>query len=273
MMQYDVLNTLKTVAPLVVHYTNDVTVNDCANVTLALGASPMMSSCDEEVADAVSVAGAVVINIGTMNSSRLSLYLSAGHAANASGVPVLLDPVGVFATRVRGVFVEQLLREVHFDVIKGNAAEISCLAGAVSSGKGVDSADGDVDDISNSVAFLAERFGCVVGATGAVDAVSDGSCVVLISNGSRKLKKISGTGCMVSSLVGSYLGLGRERIDALDATVLGILSMSVAGELADADDPAIGSYRVQLMNEIYQLTPEKLRDFGRFEKYHISSDV
>ena len=106
---FELINKVKEINPLVLHYTNEVTINDCANITLALGASPLMSYSDEEVEEIISVASSVVINIGTMNSSRLDLFVKAGKAANKFNKPVVLDPVGVFATKTRTNFTNKLL--------------------------------------------------------------------------------------------------------------------------------------------------------------------
>ena len=126
---FELINKVKEINPLVLHYTNEVTINDCANITLALGASPLMSYSDEEVEEIVSVASSVVINIGTMNSSRLDLFVKAGKAANKFNKPVILDPVGVFATKTRTNFTNKLLDEIKFDVVKGNIAEIKFIGG------------------------------------------------------------------------------------------------------------------------------------------------
>ena len=126
---YELIDKVKEINPLVVHYTNEVTINDCANVTLALGASPLMSYSYEEVEEVIGISSAVVINIGTMNSSRLDLFVQAGKAANKYNKPVIFDPVGVFATKTRSEFVNKLLNEVKFDVVKGNVAEIKYICG------------------------------------------------------------------------------------------------------------------------------------------------
>lgn len=147
---FELINKVKEINPLVLHYTNEVTINDCANITLALGASPLMSYSDEEVEEIVSVASSVVINIGTMNSSRLELFVKAGKAANKFNKPVVLDPVGVFATKTRINFVNKLLNEIKFDVIKGNVAEIKFIGGLDVRGQGVDSFD-DGEDISEVI--------------------------------------------------------------------------------------------------------------------------
>ena len=146
---FELINKVKEINPLVLHYTNEVTINDCANITLALGASPLMSYSDEEVEEIISVASSVVINIGTMNSSRLDLFVKAGKAANKFNKPVVLDPVGVFATKTRTNFTNKLLNEIKFDVVKGNIAEIKFIGGLDVRGQGVDSFD-DGEDISVS---------------------------------------------------------------------------------------------------------------------------
>ena len=123
---FELIKKVKEINPLVLHYTNNVTMTDCANTTLAIGASPLMSLSYEEVDDIVKASSAVVINIGTMNSEMLDLFVLAGKAANKYNKPVILDPVGVFATKARTELTNKLLNEVKFDVIRGNISEGSC---------------------------------------------------------------------------------------------------------------------------------------------------
>ena len=244
---YELINKVKEINPLVVHYTNEVTINDCANVTLALGASPLMSYSYEEVEEVIGISSAVVINIGTMNSSRLDLFVKAGKAANKYNKPVIFDPVGVFATNTRSEFVNKLLNEVKFDVVKG---------------KGVDSLD-DGEDIIQIVKKAAKRLECVVVATGVNDYISDGKNVLRIENGTAKLKGITGTGCMTGSLIGSFLGTGENR---LEATVMAMLVMGIAGELADKGDTPLGTFKIKLMDNIYKLNKKLLEENSRIIK-------
>ena len=268
---FELINKVKKINPLVLHYTNEVTINDCANITLALGASPLMSYSNEEVEEVVSIANSVVINIGTMSSSRLDLFVNAGKAANKFNKPVILDPVGVFATKTRTDFTNKLLNEIKFDVVKGNAAEIKFIGGLDVRGQGVDSFD-DGEDISEVIKKVAKKLGCIVVATGKVDFISDGNTVIKIFNGTSKLKSITGTGCMTGSLIGSYLGAynsleGRKRdnFKKLEAVAMGVLTMAVSGELADKDNIAIGTFKEQLMNNVYEINMDKLKDHGRIE--------
>lgn len=254
-----------------IHYTNEVTINDCANITLALGASPLMSYSNEEVEEVVSIASSVVINIGTMNSSRLDLFVKAGKAANKFNKPVILDPVGVFATKTRTDFTNKLLNEIKFDVVKGNVAEIKFIGGLDVRGQGVDSFD-DGEDISEVIKKIAKKIGCIVVATGKIDFISDGNTVIKIFNGTSKLKSVTGTGCMTGSLIGSYLGAynnleGRERdnFKKVEAVAMGVLTMAVSGELADKDNISIGTFKEELMNNVYEMNIDKLKEYGRIE--------
>jgi hydroxyethylthiazole kinase len=255
---YNLINEVKNVNPLVVHYTNYVTINDCANITLAIGASPLMSSSFEEVDDVVKISNSVVINIGTMNSELLDLYLLAAKSANKYKKPIILDPVGVFASTKRADFTKKLLNEVKFDVIKGNVAEIKFIGGFDVNGKGVDSFDDE--DSTEIIKKVAKKLECVVVATGKVDIITDGEIVHKIYNGTDKLKLITGTGCMSASLIGSFLGCCENK---LNAATMGILAMSLSGELANKDNPKIGSFKVNLMNEIYDLNIEKLKKYAK----------
>ena len=269
---YELINKVKEVNPLVLHYTNEVTINDCANITLAIGASPLMSYSDEEVEEIVSIASAIVINIGTMNSSRLDLFIKAGKAANKYNKPVVLDPVGVFATKTRTDFTNKLLNEIKFDVVKGNIAEIKSIGGLDVRGQGVDSFD-DGEDISEVIKKVAKKLDTIVVATGKVDFISDGYRVIKINNGTTKLKSITGTGCMTGSLIGSYLGTidtliktGQVAEDKkVEAVAMGVLTMGLSGELADVNNIAIGSFKEKLMNNVYELNVDKLKEFGRVE--------
>ncbi|GAA0862793.1 hydroxyethylthiazole kinase [Paraclostridium tenue] len=260
---FHLLSKVRDVNPLVLHYTNEVTINDCANITLALGASPLMSYSYEEIEEIIPLASSVVINIGTMNSSHTELFLKAGKIANKFNKPVVLDPVGVFATKSRALLVEKLLNEVKFDVIKGNASEIKYIGGFDVKGKGVDSFEED-ENIDDIIKKVAKKLECVVASTGKVDVITDGEKVIKVDNGSLKLKSITGTGCMSASLIGSYLGVSENK---LEGASMGILTMSLCGELSDKDNIGIGSFKVSLMDNIYNLNEETLKKFSKVEVF------
>ncbi len=258
---FNLLETVKVKNPLVLHYTNEVTINDCANITLAIGASPLMSYSYEEVEEIVSIASSVVINIGTMNSSNLELFIQAGKACNKYNKPVILDPVGVFATKTRSEFTKRLLQEVKFDVVKGNVAEIKYIGGFDVNGKGVDSFDDD-ENIDEVIKIISKKLDSIIVATGKVDTISDGEKIAKISNGTPKLKSITGTGCMTASLIGSFVGACDNKFEA---TIMGVLSMSLSGEVANEDNPPIGSFKVKLMDTIFNLEEEVYKKYARVE--------
>ncbi|WFD09590.1 hydroxyethylthiazole kinase [Tepidibacter hydrothermalis] len=257
---YELISKVGKASPLVVHYTNEVTINDCANMTLAIGASPLMSYSYEELEDVINIASTVVINIGTMNSSHLDLFVKAAKYANKVGKKLVLDPVGVFASKKRQEIIKILLGEVKFDVIKGNMAEIKFIGGQAVNGQGVDSHE-ECDDIDQLKA-ISKTLKTTLAITGKTDVIVDFDNVVKIHNGSPKLKSVTGTGCMINSLIGSFLGVSDN---SMDAAVMGILCMSLSGELADKDDLGIGSFKVNLFDNIYKLTEEKIRDLGKVE--------
>ncbi|MFS0784583.1 hydroxyethylthiazole kinase [Bacillus sp. 1P06AnD] len=252
---------VKKQRPLIVHYTNEVTINDCANITLACGASPLMSYNDAELEDIMDIADAVVINIGTMNTARLPLFFEAGKAANAFGKPIILDPVGVFASKERMNFTEKLLQEIQFAVIKGNMAEIQALSGMQAEGKGVDADESGKMD-AKELMKLASSLRTVIAATGKEDIIGDYSRVALVKNGTPALKAVTGTGCMTASLIASCSAVADDYLMGASA---GVLAMSLCGELADRDGSGTGTFRVKLMDEMYRLVPEVIGQKGKVE--------
>lgn len=256
------LSAVKEKNPLIHHITNYVTVNDCANTVLAIGGSPVMADDLEEVAEMVGFASALVLNIGTLNSRTIESMLVAGSRAKELGVPVILDPVGVGATKLRTTTAEKLIRELKPEVIRGNMSEIMVLAGQNVAIKGVDSI---ADEQGGSI--IAKRFAselsCVIAITGKTDVVSDGRQVCLLNNGHRILADVTGTGCMTSSLVGTFCGVTK---DYFTAAIAGIISMGLAGEIAQATlhhGEGIGTFRARLLDSIYNLTPEILARDGK----------
>lgn len=235
--------------PLIHQITNQVTMNDCANVTLAVGASPVMASSPQEAAEMAKSAKALVINIGTLQSTAYEGMKAAGKAANDSGVPVIFDPVGVGATVYRTNSAFELLKEIKPAAIRGNASEMNTLIGGASTVKGVDAGQVAISsiDIAEETAKL---YDCIAIVSGKEDAVSDGSNTYLIQNGHIMLSKITGTGCMSSSLIGCFAGLGQNL---LLSAVAGTSLMGIAGEMAAESlnkTEGLGTFKVKLMDFI-----------------------
>ncbi|WP_010631122.1 hydroxyethylthiazole kinase [Sporolactobacillus vineae] len=247
------------VHPLIHQITNTVTINDCANATLAVGASPVMADSPEEAAEMAAQASALVINIGTLNEGTLVAMKEAGRSANRHHVPVILDPVGAGATSYRKQTVFALLDTFHPDIICGNMSEINVLAGRESSARGVDS--GDPMEHAGAVAeHLAGKRHCVVAITGEIDAVSDGTRTVRLHNGVSWLASVTGTGCMTNSLIAAFAGTIDDRFAA---AVGGIIVMGLSGQKAEErlrESEGIGSFRIRLFDAFSTLNEE---DFAK----------
>jgi len=250
----DLLVQVRKTRPLVHHITNTVTINDCANITISAGAAPVMAGAAEEAAEMVGAAGALVLNIGTLFPAQVEAMLIAGRRANELGVPVILDPVGVGATALRTESALRILREVKVSVLKGNAGEIGVLAGTGGSVRGVDSEGitGDPVEVAKACARLT---GTVVAMSGPVDVVTDGERALLVRNGNPMMERLSGTGCMLSSVVGAFVAVADDPVAASAAAMA---AFGRAGEKAAENAKGPYSFRTALFDELYSLTPEDL---------------
>jgi hydroxyethylthiazole kinase len=258
------LEYVKEKSPLVHHITNYVTVNDCANIVLALGGSPVMADDICEVEEMVAFAGALIINIGTLNSRTIDSMIAAGRKANKLGIPVILDPVGVGATHLRRDTASRLLKEIKFAIIRGNMSEIKMLAGLDVKIKGVDSAASEEGGKDVAIG-LARSLKCVIAITGAVDVISDGERICFISNGDKMLSKVTGTGCMSTSLIGTYSAASKDYFVSAAA---GVMTMGLAGELALKSLNAaegIGTFRMRLFDQVYRMNSEIMLTGGSLQ--------
>lgn len=248
----DLMACVRKKTPLVHHITNYVTVNDCANVTICAGGSPVMTDAKEDIDDMVALASSVVLNIGTLNPRTVDSMIQAGKAANKRKVPVILDPVGVGATKYRTETAWKILDKVKVSIIKGNEGEIGVLSGAGGEVVGVDS-KGMKGDRSNAAMSLALKTGTTVAMTGREDVVSDGKRIFVIDNGHDFMECVSGTGCMASSVVGCYAGC---TSDMLMASVSALTVFSVAAEVAALKSFGPGSFKVNLLDSLKGLTED-----------------
>lgn len=249
------LKNIKEKTPLVYHLTNTVTINDCANITLAIGGSPLMSFCIEEIEEIIEFSSSVVLNIGTMDKSMETMAVEVGKIANKLKKPIILDPVGVGATKARKNLVNALLKEIKFTVIKGNMAEIKSILNIDSLSRGVDSLEKD-DSGEKLVKLAAKKFNSVIAITGEIDYIGNQEIVFKVMNGHKKMELVTGTGCMISSLIGAFLG---GKNNSLVSAVGGVLSMGIAGELAEKNFIGTGSLKVNIMDNISNLTEEIIR--------------
>ena len=215
-------------APVVHHLTNWVTINDCANVVKAFGASPVMAHAPEEVEEMVGIASALVLNIGTLTVELVESMKRAARCANARRIPVVLDVCGAGATRLRDAKCLELLEECHIDIVKGNASEIARIAGEAVTTRGVDATE-VARDLAELAVSLARARRCTAVITGAVDVVSDGVTTLRVQNGHPLMGRVVGTGCMAASVIGTFAAV-EDNLVAAAATALACYE--VAGELA-----------------------------------------
>jgi hydroxyethylthiazole kinase len=249
--------------PLVHNITNFVVMNFTANALLACGASPVMAHAAEEVEEMVSLAGALVLNIGTLSPPWVQAMLKAGKRANALHVPLILDPVGAGATRLRTDSARRLIEGLSIQVIRGNASEILSLAGDKSGSrtKGVDSVH-TVDQVAEMAAALAKELRTTLAITGAVDLITDGERTCRVMNGHEMMSHVTGTGCTATAIIGAFLAVDPNP---LEAATTGLSYFGLAGEKAAAKASGPGSFQIALLDALYGMKEGELRAGAKIE--------
>ena len=254
------LRVLRERKPLVHQITNYVVMNETANATLALGALPVMAHAREEVEEMVGLAGALVLNIGTLSPAWVDAMVAAGKAANAAGIPVVLDPVGAGATRYRTDTAKRILAEVDVTVLRGNQGEVATLVGVAAEVRGVESI-GAADEPADLAQVAGRSLGLVASVTGVVDHVSDGDRSFAIANGHELLAAVTGTGCMSSAITGCFLAA--KPTEPLEAAAEALAAFGVAAEDAARDARGPGSFHVGLYDGLAALDPASLDERSR----------
>lgn len=247
------LSRVKAAKPLVYHITNVVTVSDCANTTLFVGALPVMANSPREAAEMTALAQGLVINIGTLYDEQIEAMLIAGTKANELGIPVVLDPVGAGATSYRTDTARRLLHEIRFAVVRGNAGEIATLAGVQAEVRGVES--GEVADVLGPAHSLCKATGAVVAVTGARDVVVDLSRETWVDGGSARMRTFVGSGCVAATLIGCFVAAHRDQ--PYEATIAALTIYRQAAERAAARSPqGPVAYREAVYTELAALSAE-----------------
>lgn len=241
--------------PLIHHITNFVVMNDTANVTLHIGGLPVMAHDREEVAEMVAMAGALVLNVGTLSPDWIEAMLIAGKRANELGIPIVLDPVGAGATSLRTASNRRLLEELRVAVVRGNSGEIGALAGMGGVVKGVEAVVA-ADDPVAAAQKLAHQYQTVVAITGKRDIVTDGSRVLAVDNGHEWLTTLTGTGCSATTVVAAFAAVERDYVLAAAA---GLACFGLAAELAAPQAHGPTSFKVAFYDAIYHLSAEQIR--------------
>lgn len=256
------LEAIKERKPLIHHITNWVTIYDCANITRAIGALPVMAHAKEEVQEMVAISSALVLNIGTLTSKLVDAMILAGKKANELNIPIVLDAVGVGATTLRTDKALEILNNIHVDVIKGNSSEIATIGGIEAKTRGVEAVD-----VSSDLKFIAkevaEKNNSVVVITGKEDIISDNKRGYIVKNGHEMLSKLVGTGCMVASVIGCFIAVEKDYINAATGA---LACFGIAGELAAKRAKGPGSYKELFYDEIYNLNFRVIEEMNNIEE-------
>jgi hydroxyethylthiazole kinase len=258
------LNKVREVNPLIHNITNVVVTNFTANGLLALGASPVMAYAAEEVADMAKIAGALVLNIGTLNSTVIESMIIAGKSANEHGVPVIFDPVGAGATLFRTETAKRIMKEVNISVIRGNAAEIANVAGYQWDIKGVDAGHTSGNTVELAI-LTAKKFKTVVVITGKDDVISDGQTTYVVHNGHPILTKVTGTGCLLTSIIGAFAAVESDFVTASTAALVfyGVTAEIAAGKTANQGP---GSFQIELLNQLALVSNDEIVQYSKVKK-------
>ena len=266
----ETLSQIKEKNPLTHCITNTVTINDCANAVLAIGGSPFMAEDAEELEEVVTIADALVINIGKLSKEQIKSMNVSAKVANETNTPIILDPVGVGVTELRNKTTMDLINNYNMAAIRGNITEIKSIAklvGVIDENNTAKGVDVNIDDIITEenlaangeiIRELAEKLDTTILASGPIDILSDGKTTVAIDNGDDMMPLITGSGCMLSSIVGSCIGGSAP----LEGSLVAILAMNLAGEKArakvDEKDEGTGSFRAYLIDYLYKTNAESL---------------
>jgi len=261
--------------PLIHHITNYVTVNDCANIQIACGGSPIMADCIDEMEDMSNICSGLVLNIGTLNHTQIDSMLLAGKNYSQRNKPIILDPVGCGATKLRTETTFKLIEELNLSVIRGNLSEIKTIYNKTGNTKGVDAADEDqinletIDNVIKMAHNLATKLNVIIVITGQMDIISDGKDTYVVKNGHPSMANVSGTGCMLTSILGAYVASNPEN--ATKACAVATAVMGIAGEKANSyvEKHNLGnaSLRVGIINSVSTMTEEILLKGIKIEKF------
>lgn len=262
MLDFTILNDIRQQNPVVVTFANFVTPQIVANAINVIGGSPIMTLELAEADDLISLATALTLNLGTSQGAESDfIELKAlGTAAHKYKIPVILDPVAVNVP-FRSQYVKKLLTNIEIDIIRGNASEIAFFAEINAKSRGIDAVE-ELDSVSVAIQ-AAKKTGKIIALTGKIDVITDGRTTYVIHNNTQLLATNVGSGDMLSSLIGTFLLPGVPRLQAVATAVL---AMGVAGELAAQKTPnQPGSFSNVLLDELYQLTPTKLTEYGKWD--------
>lgn len=251
---------LKEKSPLVHAITHPIAINMVANVILFMGAKAICAAHSQEVGEIVKMVDSLSINLGNITAERMVAIDLAAQAANEKKISLSIDMVGVGASTLRYNFAMDLLGKYHFDLIKGNSSEIRALAKGKSNARGIDVGKADeiskenIEEIAREVRNLAKKYQTTVLVTGKTDLVVTKDSFYTVDNGVETLSKITGTGCMVTAMISSFMAV----TDPVSASLIGLLVMEIAAEKADTE--GLYTFFVNLMDQIGLISDCEIRE-------------
>ncbi|MGN0316905.1 MAG: hydroxyethylthiazole kinase [Lachnospira sp.] len=272
-------NTIKQ-GKLIHCITSPIAINDCANVVLALGAKPIMAEHPQEVAEITAIADALTVSYANITDARLESIMISGRTARQRGIPIVADMVGVTCSSMRNTAAKEFIKECRPTVIKGNVSEIKAVIGLNYTNTGIDVSKDDaisgdehgrerLQIFARAVAEYASKTGSIVVATGEVDVITNGRRTVFVNNGSSRMSGITGTGCILNCVIGTYLAVTdtKSSEELFEGVVLSVVTLGLAGELACAEN-GYGSYHVSFLDRISTLSEEQLSQGARVEEIY-----
>ncbi len=262
-----ILPLLKIEKPLIHCITNHISINDCANIILACGGKPIMAEHPAECAEITKASNAFLLNLGSINDTRMKSGLISAQAAREIGIPIIIDLVGVACSKLRLEYSLSFVKRFSPSVIKGNASEIRAFAGLKNSTVGVDAGIDDEKELDLISQGLAKKYSSVIMITGENDYISDGKSTFIIKNGTKMLCDITGTGCMLGSLTALFL----TNAPALEACVSATAFMGVCGELS-ASNKGIGSFKTALFDSFYTISGTEISKRILLEKIEVKNE-
>lgn len=261
----DYLMKIRKDSPRILNLTNEVAANFNANGLLAIGASPAMANMAQEVRESAKRMHAVVLNTGALTIDRSEAIYVAGRAANEARVPVVLDPVAVGMTVFRTTFIQELLADIKFAAIRGNAGEIAVLGGSLTETLGPDNLL--LENNPSIAEYVARKYDTTVISTGKIDVITDGNRTVLCKNGHEMLQNITASGCTLSSVVGAFVSVAKDNL--LDASIEAIVRYNIAAEWAMEKATGPGTFYPAFLDQLYLMSGDYYQTYAKIEQVRI----
>lgn len=258
------LTRIRQKAPVIHNITNFVVMNSSANILLAIGASPVMAHCRAEVEEMTSLANALVLNIGTIQEDWVESMICAAKTANSIGIPVVLDPVGAGATKLRTQAIETIMTNCSISVLRGNCSEILSLADSDIKTKGVDTTLVVSDQVVDVAKKIALEKNCIIAISGKKDCITDGIKVYRVENGQPIMTKVTGTGCGLTAVTAAFCAVAKN--DFLSATAAAFAFYGLCGDLAIKTSDNPGSFNIAFIDNLYSAGSEEIKRHLKVER-------